>query len=80
MSSNLFTRRAIARAITSLPIAAAVGAGCTETMIAAPETPQTATAEAGPLKKAQDNVRQTADKLRAIDVPMSVEPAFIFKA
>jgi hypothetical protein len=92
MSKNGITRRAIARAITALPIVAATAARASaataasatsrnEQAVQPPPTPaQAATGEVSSLQKAQDNVRKTSEKLRAIDVAMTVEPAFTFRA
>jgi len=86
MSSRGVTRRAIARAITTLPIAAAAAkAGRAATAGGLSEQDAKAASgsevpEPNALKKAQDNVRQTGEKLRAIEVPMNVEPAFTFRA
>jgi hypothetical protein len=92
MSKNEITRRAIARAFTALPIAAATAARASATVVAsaallneqtvqlAPAAAQAAAGEANPLQKAHDQVRQTSEKLRAIDVAMDVEPAFTFRA
>jgi len=93
MFKNEITRRAIARAITVLPIAAATAARASaaaaapvtsrnEQAASTPPAPaQTApTGESSPLQKAHDNVRKTSEKLRAIDVAMTVEPAFTFRA
>jgi len=91
MSKNEITRRAIARAITALPILAATAARASATAVASaalrngqtvqPAAPaQAAAGEANPLQKAHDQVRQTSEKLRALDVAMTVEPAFTFRA
>jgi len=88
MHKNGITRRAIARAFTALPIAAATVAQASavagavkneQTAQPAPVQPAAA-GEANPLQKAHDQVRQTSEKLRAIDVAMTVEPAFTFRA
>jgi hypothetical protein len=93
MSKNEITRRAIARAITALPIfaataarasaAAATSATSRNEQAAQPHpapAQAAASGEVSPLQKAHDKVRQTSDKLRAIDVAMTVEPAFTFRA
>jgi hypothetical protein len=89
MSNKELTRRAISLAITALPIAAATAArasvaGAASTTSrneqAAPPAQLARTAEASTLQKAQDKVRETSEKLRALDVAMTVEPAFTFRA
>jgi hypothetical protein len=44
-----------------------------------PQGPQQITPAPQTVAAADDEVRQAGQKLRAIDVPMDVEPAFLFK-
>jgi len=47
---------------------------------AIPATAQTASANAGdPLAAARNQIRESVAKMEEVDLPMSAEPAFIFK-
>jgi hypothetical protein len=67
-----FTRRELAALLSVSPLLAQN----------VPPTPAQPKAEAAPTspQKAAEDVRQTSEKLRALSVPMDVEPAFSFKA
>ena len=66
--ADKLTRRQMAAAI-----AGAVSA-------AIPATAQTAPVEAGdPLAAARKKIRESVAKMEEVDLPMSAEPAFIFK-
>lgn len=71
------TRRELAGLLTALPLAAQSDP---PTQKHPPTAAQPSSAAADSLAKANDEVRQTGEKLRAIDVPMDLEPAFQFKA
>lgn len=65
------TRREVAAFLTVAPLAA---------QTAAPPSQPSTGAPASSLQKAYQDVAETGEKLRAISVPMTVPPAFAFKA
>jgi hypothetical protein len=67
-----FTRRELAALLSVSPLIA-------QSVPPAPPQPKSEAAPATP-QKAADDVRQASEKLRALTVPMDVEPAFSFKA
>lgn len=70
------TRRQLAALLIATPVLAQSPAPSTTSAVAsaAPPTPE------DPLQKALSDVSQTSAKLRAMQIPMNVEPAFRFEA
>jgi hypothetical protein len=70
-SSTKMTRRQIAMALTAVPA------------LAQTTPPSTATGPApqpvSSLEKAQGDVREVSERLRKIEIPMDLEPAFTFR-
>jgi hypothetical protein len=65
------TRREAAALVLTAPLLAQSGAP--------PQGPRQITPAPQTVTAAEDEVRQAGQRLRAIDVPMHVEPAFLFK-
>ncbi|HXE12385.1 MAG TPA: hypothetical protein VN633_09710 [Bryobacteraceae bacterium] len=65
------TRREAAALVFTAPLLAQSGPP--------PQTPQQVTPAPQTVSAAADEVRQAGQKLRAIQVPMNIEPAFLFK-
>lgn len=71
VSMARFTRREAAALIFTTPLLAQSGPP--------PQGPQQVTPAPQTVAAADDEVRTAGQKLRAIEIPMTVEPAFLFK-
>jgi hypothetical protein len=75
------TRRQIVPALAALAVPArppVAGAETRERPIPAPQAPAP-TANPSSLEKAQDDVHAASERLRKIEIPMDLEPAFAFR-
>lgn len=76
------TRRQIALALTAMPATAVpLIVGVVPAQQPTPAKPAPAARQAGPstLEKAQEDVRQVSERLRKVEIPMDLEPAFAFR-
>ncbi len=78
-SHSKMTRRQIAAALVAVPAVTAKAASAQPP--AAPQATSPATQpNADSLAKAQDQVREVSERLRKVEIPMALEPAFTFRA
>lgn len=72
------TRRRWAALISAAPLAAQVTTS--KPPVGAPASTEPAATPEARMQKAYSDIRQVSDTLSKIEVPMSVEPAFSFRA
>jgi hypothetical protein len=77
-ASSRLTRRQWAALVAAAPLAAQVTSKVPPQGAPAPAQP--AATPQQKLQKAYSDVRASSDKLSKIEVPMNVEPAFMFRA
>jgi hypothetical protein len=76
------TRRRLAALMGATPLAAQIGSPPVTQKTPPVGTPAAVAAARNPdekLQKAIDGVRETSSRLASLEVPMEIEPAFLFK-
>lgn len=76
------TRRRLAALLSATPLAAQIAAPPVTQKtppVGSPAPSQTTGTADEKLKKANDDIRKVSERLAQIEVPMDVEPSFVFK-